>query len=949
MQRTIRSARVLLTLLLALWGGSAAAATAAQQDGGPDHYVVMAAHIFAPFDAAADAAGFVHDRWLEIASGRVRSLGQGEPPVGVELVDFGSAWLMPGLVDMGAEVFRGGDPDGLGPRYVAADKFNPFADFRKVWESGVTTARLGVPGKRFISGQGSVVKFGGDADTAVVLARTADLQLNFNDEAGRQEPDFENVPFPSSADVPYEPRPEPRPQTRLGRIAALKDDLAAARALPAIGPRDPRLGALASFVASGRPFRVDARRAADIVQALEALKAIEAYGVGAYLAGADEALALASSLGAAGLPVVYEVDNAIGRLGDGDWNPIRPWRRDASTPAALERAGVSVVLGGAGSDLLMAASIAVGGGLSPRAALEAISSRPARLLGVADRVGSLQNGRDADFLVLNGDPLSSLSHVQQVWVAGRRAFERKEDERPLVVRAGRILDGQGGVIRDGEILVEKGKIVAIGAGVPHPRNARIVDAGADAVVTPGFIDVHSHLGLENDRAVPAPELPLADALGGAGPEFADVARAGVTTALVAPRRVGSTGSQVVAIKTVGRDHADLIAKPVAAVKLAVGGSTDQVRSALTGLLSKGQKYHEVWKKYEDDLAAFKSGKVAPQATSQPSPEKKPEEPAKQPEAKKDEGKEEEATDPLSGVWSVTLSGGPMPKPQEGLTARIRLEGERVAGTITNPLDTDEEATFSGSFDGKTLRADVDVETPFGPTTLVAQLKQPEQLEGSVSLGGVMDIDLKAKRTKKVAPKITVPVAVTKAPEAAPGAPKAPNLDPKLEPLRAVFAGHAGVIVQVKGGPLVRVVSEVFDGYKVPVVILDGAGAIDVLAEIKGEAALALPHALVDETDEKARFLPEELERRGIPMAFQSSAGWGGQGLPLLARLAVRGGMGADAALRALTADAARLLRLDDTVGLIKQGLDGDLLIFDGDPFDTRSRLLKVFIRGQEVK
>ena len=53
MQRTIRSARVLLTLLLALWGGSAAAATAAQQDGGPDHYVVMAAHIFAPFDAAA--------------------------------------------------------------------------------------------------------------------------------------------------------------------------------------------------------------------------------------------------------------------------------------------------------------------------------------------------------------------------------------------------------------------------------------------------------------------------------------------------------------------------------------------------------------------------------------------------------------------------------------------------------------------------------------------------------------------------------------------------------------------------------------------------------------------------------------------------------------------------------------------------------------------------------
>ncbi len=950
MQRNHSSVLAILAALLVLThGGAAFTAPGHQEDEKqPTHYVVKAAKIFAPHLAEADAEGFVSDRWLEVADGRVKQLGLGAPPEGVEVMDMGAAWLMPGLVDMGAEVFRGMDSDGIGPRYVAADKFNPFADFKSVWDMGVTTARLGVPGKRFIAGQGSVVKFGGSPETAVVLARVADLQVNFNDDRGRGEADFENVPFPSSADVPYEPKPEPKPQTRLGRIAALKGDLAAARALAGAGPEDARLRALADFMTSGRPLRIDARRAADIAQALEALRAIDAFGLSAYIAGADESLAMAESLGRAGLPVVFEVDNALARLNDADWNEVRPWRRDPSAPAALEKMGVPVILGGAGSDLLMAASIAVGAGLSPRSALEAISSRPARLLGVADRVGSLETGRDADFIVLNGDPLSSLSHVQQVFVGGRRAWERKVEDRPLVVRAGRILDGLGGVILDGEILIEKGKIVAVGRSVPHPKNADFVDAGPGATVTPGFIDVHSHLGFENDRAVPAPDVPLADALGGPGPEFADVARAGVTTALVSPPRVGGGGAQVAAVKTAARDRDDFVAKPVAAVKLAVGGSSDNVRSSLTGLLSKAKKYQEAWAKYEEELAKFKSGAPAPapEPASKPAEEKK-EEPAEKDAAKEDD--EVDASDPLSGTWSVTLSGGPMPKPQEGLTAKIRLEGERVAGTITNPLDTDEDATFQGSFDGKTLRAEIDVETPFGTTTLIARLEKPENLSGAISLGGVMDIDLKATRTKKGAPKITIPVAAAPAPASAPGGPKAPKLDDKLEPLRAVFDGRAGVIVQVKGAPLVRTVSEVFDGFKLPVIILDGAGMIDVLDELKGETALALPHTLVDETDEKRTFLPERLERKGIKMAFQSSAGWGANGLPFLARMAVRGGLGSDTALRALTGDAARLLRLDDTVGAIKQGLDGDLLIFDGEPFDARSRLLKVFIRGREVK
>ena len=392
------------------------------------------------------------------------------------------------------------------------------------------------------------------------------------------------------------------------------------------------------------------------------------------------------------------------------------------------------------------------------------------------------NGRDADYIVLNGDPLSSLSHVQEVWVSGQRAYGRIAEDRPLVIRAGEIHDGLGGVIRDGEILVEKGKIVACGHGVPHPRDAYFVDAGPDAVVTPGFIDVHSHLGLAGDRTSPGADLPLHRIFAAAGPEFAAVARAGVTTALVAPLRTSKDGSRMVALKTAAQDSDSLVAKEIAAVKLFAAGSADQTRASLTATLSKGKKYHETWKKYEEELAKFKAGGAAAKAKPAPKPEAKPAAAAKKPEPKKDDGKGK-AADAISGTWTVTLSGGPMPEPQKGLTMKIRLEGGRVAGTITNPLDTDEDATFSGTFDGKTMRASIDVETPFGETSMVAKLVKPENLKGSVSLGGVMEIDLEATRTKKTPPKIKVPVVVKKSTAAAaPAGPKKPKVDERLEPL-----------------------------------------------------------------------------------------------------------------------------------------------------------------------
>jgi imidazolonepropionase-like amidohydrolase len=67
-----------------------------------------------------------------------------------------------------------------------------------------------------------------------------------------------------------------------------------------------------------------------------------------------------------------------------------------------------------------------------------------------------------------------------------------------------------------------------------------------------------------------------------------------------------------------------------------------------------------------------------------------------------------------------------------------------------------------------------------------------------------------------------------------------------------------------------------------------------------------------------------------------------------ATLAVKEGLDRHTALKALTVNPAEILRLDDQVGSLKPGLDGDVVIWSGDPLDVMSRALRVFIRGRDV-
>lgn len=100
-----------------------------------------------------------------------------------------------------------------------------------------------------------------------------------------------------------------------------------------------------------------------------------------------------------------------------------------STGGVLEQAGVRVAFH---TDdwitdsrlFLRMAALGVRGGMSREKALEAVTLAGAEMLGLEHRIGSLEVGKDADFVVLNGDPLSVYTKVEQTWVEGQMAFDR---------------------------------------------------------------------------------------------------------------------------------------------------------------------------------------------------------------------------------------------------------------------------------------------------------------------------------------------------------------------------------------------------------------------------------------------------------------------------------------------------------------------------------------------
>ncbi|HKX61081.1 MAG TPA: amidohydrolase family protein, partial [Verrucomicrobiae bacterium] len=209
------------------------------------------------------------------------------------------------------------------------------------------------------------------------------------------------------------------------KISRAKDD---ADKMP---PRDLLLEALAEALNGERVVHHHTHRHDDIVTVLRLQKE---FGFRVVLHHVSDGWKVADEIAAAKVPCsVIMVDSPGGKLEarDLDWK----------TGAALEKAGV---LTGFHTDdsvtdsrlFLRSAALAVRAGMSRQAALEALTVAGARMLDLEDRIGTLEASKEADFIILSGDPLSVYTKVLETWVDGSRVFDRSDPKDHLWATGG---------------------------------------------------------------------------------------------------------------------------------------------------------------------------------------------------------------------------------------------------------------------------------------------------------------------------------------------------------------------------------------------------------------------------------------------------------------------------------------------------------------------------------
>lgn len=324
---------------------------------------------------------------LLVENGKVKGVqALKEIPEGWTVVDRSNAVIAPGFVDV---VSMASAPNDLDEEAAAIDTgarasralAKHHRDFGLLRASGVTTVVV-LPGNgNVVSGQAAVVKT--DADMTMVAA-AGPLSVNLGSAV------HSRTELPTSF---------------MGAVAMLRQTLEKAQmvGLDKGGP--------VTHFARGRLrglCRAPTEKAARALIAMRDQFKFEAAIIGNVDALRDIALT------GKGLDVILPAPTMVTS------------KRELVFPAELSRDGVHVAFRAetptrSADALRMGAALAARHGLSAKAALAAITSVPARMAGADEKIGTLAAGRDADFVVLSGEPLSPASRVLETWIGGDRA------------------------------------------------------------------------------------------------------------------------------------------------------------------------------------------------------------------------------------------------------------------------------------------------------------------------------------------------------------------------------------------------------------------------------------------------------------------------------------------------------------------------------------------------
>jgi len=356
-------------------------------------------------------------------NGRITAVGRDVAiPADAEKIDVSGKHVYPGLIDAYTQVGlveidavrATNDIREIGlinPNVRAQVAFNPDSEIIPVARAGGVLVALSAPTGGAIAGTSALMQLDGWTWEEMAVKSAVGMHLHW--------------PFMRINRVPgNEEQEKEARENRAKALEGLRDAFADARAYgkakanpPAGAPpaHDLRWEAMQPVLEGKLPLIVHA----DELTQIEAAVAFAAReGAKMILLGGYDAPDCAALLKRHNVPVLA---GPIHRL---PMHKDDPYDAPFTLPERLREAGLKYCIVGEGGgsntrNLPYHAAMAAGHGLSQEEALKSITLYPAQILGVADRLGSLEAGKDATLIVTTGDPLDIRSQVEQAYIAGR--------------------------------------------------------------------------------------------------------------------------------------------------------------------------------------------------------------------------------------------------------------------------------------------------------------------------------------------------------------------------------------------------------------------------------------------------------------------------------------------------------------------------------------------------
>ncbi|HSC31236.1 MAG TPA: amidohydrolase family protein [Gemmatimonadaceae bacterium] len=356
-----------------------------------------------------------------IKDGKIVAVGASVTvPADAEKVDASGKWVTPGLVDAetqlglvevgfgaGANESRARSEQGITPDFTSWDGLNPRSVLiPPAREEGVTSV-MSTPGGGLIAGQAAMIDLFGDTRAEMILRAPAAMIASIGDQGGDGAP-AKGQQIAKLREILQD--------TRYYQKHVAEFDRGQSRQM-SLNPGS--LAALVPVLEGKVPLLINADQASDIQSAIDLAKE---FGIKVVIGGGEEAWEVADRLAAAKIPVLAGAESNI----PSSFSTLGA-RQDNVT--LLRKAGVVVALigNGAGDESLFnvrniryEAGNAVGYGLSWNEALKAITQAPAEIFGVADKIGTLQAGHEANVVVWDGDPFEFATRAVAVYVHGQK-------------------------------------------------------------------------------------------------------------------------------------------------------------------------------------------------------------------------------------------------------------------------------------------------------------------------------------------------------------------------------------------------------------------------------------------------------------------------------------------------------------------------------------------------